>query len=86
MFFIFLILFFLIGLGVPFLLIKVKSKRVIWFPAIIFFIGTILMGVKASFFPGLVMADLGERVYFMILGVTTIGSGFGGIIVGYIKK
>jgi hypothetical protein len=86
MFFSYLILFFLIGLAVPFLFLKGKSKRIRWIPAILFFIGTLLMGVKAGFFPGAGMADLGERIYFMILGVTTIGSIIGGIIVGYLKN
>jgi hypothetical protein len=79
-------MFFLLGLVIPFIFIKTKSKRIIWIPAILFFLGTIIMGVKARFSPGEGMAELGEWVYFMMFAVTTIGSIIGALVVGLLKK
>lgn len=81
----FLVLFF-IGLVIPFLLIKVNPRWIIWIPSIILFLAAIAMYGKAEFFPGEGMADLAERLYFMIFGVAAIGSIVGGIIIQFLKS
>jgi hypothetical protein len=83
MFFLFV---FLLGLVITLFFIKLKSKWAKWIPAIIFFIATILMGVKAKFFPAPEMAVLGEIVYFMSFGLMTIGALIGGGILQYWKR
>lgn len=77
---------FLVGLVIPFLLFKVKSKGLIWLPTLILVVGTILMAIKAFIFPGDSMADLGERVYMIMLVLSTIGSLIGALIVSLFKK
>ena len=59
---------------------------IVWIPSIILFLAAISMYGKAEFFPGEGMADLAERLYFMILGITAIGSIVGGIIIHFIRK
>ncbi|MDR7077550.1 hypothetical protein J2Y03_002574 [Neobacillus niacini] len=81
----FLVLFF-IGLVFPFLLIKVNPRWIIWIPSMILFLAAIAMYGKAEFFPGEGMADLAERLYFMIFGVAAIGSIVGGIIIRFLKS
>lgn len=76
----------LVGILFPFLFIKAKSSTKKWIPAMILFFMTIIMGVKAKFFPGAEMAVLGEIVYIMILGTATIGSTLGAIIIQIWKK
>jgi hypothetical protein len=76
----------LIGMVIPFLLLKINSTWVIWSPAIIFSIAAIFMAVKASVFPGEMMADLAESLYFMMFGTAAFGSIVGGIIIHFIKK
>jgi hypothetical protein len=83
MFFIGLVL---IGMVIPFLLMKISSTWFIWSPAIIFSLAAIFMAVKASVFPGEGMADLAESLYFMMFGTAAFGSIVGGIIVHFIKK
>jgi hypothetical protein len=82
----FFLVFFLIGMVVPVLLMKINSRWVKWIPFIIFFLAALIMLGKAEFFPGEGMADLGERIYFMSLGTAAIGSFLGGLIVFFIKK
>jgi hypothetical protein len=76
----------LIGIVIPFLLMKINLTWVIWSPAIIFSIAAIIMAVKASVFPGEGMADLAESLYFMMFGTAAIGSIAGAVIVHFIKK
>jgi hypothetical protein len=83
MFFIGLVL---IGMVIPFLLMKINSTWVIWSPAIIFSIAAIFMAVKASVFPGEGMADLAESLYFMMFGTAAVGSIIGGVIVHFFNK
>ncbi|MGG1677100.1 hypothetical protein ACIFOT_15280 [Neobacillus sp. NRS-1170] len=82
----FLFIIFLFGLLLPFLLMKYKSKWAKWIPAILFLIGTFIMGIKAWIFPGPEMSALGDIIYFIILGSATIGTIIGAIIVGVMKK
>jgi hypothetical protein len=86
MIFIFFIPIFLIGCAIPFLFIKIKSKKAIWIPTMVFIVATILMGIKPNIFPAAEMRDLGERVYFMMLGVATLGSVIGSLIAMIVKK
>ncbi len=67
-------------------MIKIKSKWGGWVPAIIFGLATISMGVVAKFSPSQGMVDLGQVIYFMLLGTATLGSLVGGVIVYFIKK
>lgn len=83
MFFIGLVL---IGMVMPFLLMKINLTWVIWSPAIIFSIAAIIMAVKASVFPGEGMADLAETLYFLMFGTAAVGSIIGGVIVNLIIK
>lgn len=55
-------------------------------PSLILFLAAIVMYGKAEFFPGEGMADLAERLYFMIFGVAAIGSVLGGVIVHFIRN
>lgn len=71
---------------IPFLLIKVNPSWMVWVPSIILFLAAIVIYGKAEFFPGEGMADLAERLYFLLFGVTAIGSFVGAIIVQFIKK
>jgi hypothetical protein len=71
---------------IPFLLIKRHASLVIWTPAIILFLAAICMAIKAVFFPGEGMSDLGERIYVMMFGTAAIGSVIGGWIVRKINK
>jgi hypothetical protein len=82
----FFFLLFLIGIVIPFLLIKINPSWVIWMPSLILFLAAIVMYGKAEFFPGEGMADLAERLYFMIFGVAAIGSVLGGVIVHFIRN
>lgn len=77
---------FLIGMAVPFLFIKAKAIWLKWLPGILFFFGTIGIGVKVLVFPAAEMAILGEIIYFMLLGTAALGSIFGGVIIYFIKK
>jgi hypothetical protein len=81
----FLFIVFLIGLVIPFLFLKVKSKWVSWIPAIILFLAALVMYGKAEFFPGEGMAELGERLYFMIVGVAAIGSILGSVFIHFLR-
>lgn len=83
MFFLFV---FIIGLVIPFIFIKAKRSWVKWIPAISLFLAAILIYGKTEFFPGEGMADLGERISFMIVGISAIGSILGGIIVHFLKN
>jgi hypothetical protein len=76
----------LIGLVLPFFMIKVKSKWAVWVPVIIFGVLTIIMGVVSKFMPAESMMDLGQIIYFMVFGAVTIGSLVGATIVHFIKK
>lgn len=76
----------LIGMVLPVLLIKIKSRWAAWIPTIIFGLATLIMGGVAVFFPGEGMADLGKIIYFMLFGVAAIGSLVGGVIVHFIKN
>jgi hypothetical protein len=76
----------LIGMVIPFLLMKINSTWLIWSPATIFSFAAILMAVKASVFPGEGMTDLAESLYFMMFGTAAIGSLVGGVIIQFIKK
>lgn len=80
------ILVFVIGMGFPFLLIKIKSKWARWVPTILFLIASIIIGGKAMFFPAPEMAFLGEVVYFMLFGTIALGAFIGGLIVRFFKK
>ncbi|MEH7309142.1 hypothetical protein [Neobacillus drentensis] len=84
MFFFFVI--FLIGLILPFILMKIDASWIIWIPAIIFFLAAIVMALKTGVIPGEGMADLAERLYIMMLGVAGVGSIIGGLIVHVIKS
>ncbi|WP_139185579.1 hypothetical protein [Bacillus sp. OK048] len=77
---------FLIGLVIPFLLIKINPNWIVWIPSLILFIAAIVMYGKAEFFPGEGMADLAERLYFMMFGIAAIGSIFGGVIIHFIRN
>jgi hypothetical protein len=82
----FFLVLFLIGLVIPFILIKVNPRWIVWIPSLVLFLAAIAMYGKAEFFPGEGMADLAERLYFMIFGMTAIGSIVGGIIIHFIRK
>jgi hypothetical protein len=82
----FFVLFFLAGLGIPFLFLKVKRKGFVWAPTILLLVCTVLMAIKAYFFPGAGMAELGEWVYMMLLGISTSGSIIGALVVTLIKS
>jgi hypothetical protein len=82
----FFLILFLIGLLIPFLLIKMNPNWIVWVPATVLFLIAIVIYTKAEFFPADGMADLAERLYFMIFGVTAIGSFVGGMIVHFIKR
>ncbi|WP_342430852.1 hypothetical protein [Neobacillus sp. FSL H8-0543] len=77
---------FLIGMVIPFLLIKIKSGWAAWVPAIIFGSITIILAVVIKFIPAEGMMDLGQIIYFMMFGSATLGSLVGGVIVHFIKK
>ncbi|MFB3168000.1 hypothetical protein P5G62_012865 [Neobacillus sp. 179-C4.2 HS] len=77
---------FLIGLVIPFLLVKVKPSWIVWVPSFVLFIAAIAIYGKAEFFPGEGMADLAERLYFIIFGLSAIGSIVGGLIVHFIRN
>lgn len=77
---------FLIGFVIPLLFKKAKMKWAKWFPAILLFVGMIIMGGKAKFFPGPEMAVLGEIMYFMILGTAAIGAIIGALFVHFSNK
>jgi hypothetical protein len=72
---------FLIGLVIPFLLVKVKPSWIVWVPSFVLFLAAIVIYGKTEFFPGEGMADLAERLYFIIFGLTAIGSIVGGLII-----
>jgi hypothetical protein len=74
---------FLIGLILPFILMKVKTKWGKWIPAMIFLVGTIIMAVKSTFFPAGEMAVLGEIVYAMLLATMTGGACIGAVIIHF---
>jgi hypothetical protein len=82
----FFVLSFFIGLVIPFFLLKVKRKGAVWIPSLLLFICTVLMAIKAYVFPGAGMADLGEIVYMMILGISTGGSIIGALAVSLINS
>jgi hypothetical protein len=82
----FFFVLFLIGMIIPFLFIKVKSRWGSWIPSIILLLAAILIYGKAEFFPSEGMAELGERLYFMIVGMAAIGSIVGSIINHFLKK
>lgn len=82
----FFFVLFLIGVIIPFLLIKVNPSWIVWVPSIILFLAAIAIYGKAEFFPGEGMADLAERLYFIIFGMTAIGSIVGGIIVHLLRN
>jgi hypothetical protein len=77
---------FLIGIVIPFFMIKIKSRWAAWVPAIIFGVLSIIMGVGTRFIPAESMMDLGQIIYFMVFGVTTLGSLVGGLIIRFIKN
>ncbi|MDQ1003154.1 glucan phosphoethanolaminetransferase (alkaline phosphatase superfamily) [Neobacillus niacini] len=77
---------FLIGLLIPFLLIKVKPSWIVWVPSFVLFIAAIFIYGKSAFFPGEGMADLAERLYFIIFGLIAIGSIVGALIVHFFRK
>jgi hypothetical protein len=77
---------FLIGLVIPFLLIKVNPGWIVWVPSFVLFLAAIAFYGKAEFFPGEGMADLAERLYFIIFGMTAIGSIVGGLIVHFFRN
>ena len=81
----FFVLSFFVGLVIPFFLLKVKRKGAVWIPSLLLFICTVLMAVKAYVFPGAGMADLGEVLYLMILGISTVGSIIGALVVSLIN-
>ncbi|MBT2725726.1 hypothetical protein J7E63_02085 [Bacillus sp. ISL-75] len=76
----------LIGMVIPFVLMKIDSRWVNWIPAVFFLVGALIMGAKALFYPDEGMADLAERIYFMMFGSVAIGSIIGGTIVHFIKS
>ncbi|MDR7235745.1 hypothetical protein [Neobacillus drentensis] len=82
----FFLVIFLIGLVLPFILIKIDASWIIWSPAIIFFLAAIITIIKVFIFPGEGMADLAERIYVMIFGAAAAGSIIGGGIVHLIKS
>ena len=82
----FFFVLFLIGLVIPFLFIKVKYRWGSWVPSIILLLAAILIYGKAEFFPGEGMAELGERLYFMIVGMAAIGSIVGSIIIHFLRN
>ncbi|MFP5113061.1 hypothetical protein ACSU64_11855 [Bacillaceae bacterium C204] len=82
----FFLVIFLIGLVLPFIVMKIDASWIIWSPAIIFFLAAILMALKTAVFPGAGMADLAERIYIMMFGAAAIGSVIGGGIVHFIKS
>jgi len=77
---------FLIGMAFPFIFIKAKAKWLKWLPSMIFFICTLVIGVKILIFPAAEMAMLGETVYFMMLGTAALGSFISGVIIYFMKK
>ncbi|MEH7250621.1 hypothetical protein V7111_00615 [Neobacillus niacini] len=82
----FFFILFLIGLVIPFLLIKINPNWIVWIPSLILFFAAIVMYGKAEFFPGEGMADLAERLYFMMFGIAAIGSILGGVIIHFIRN
>jgi hypothetical protein len=76
---------FLVGIVIPFLFLKSKTKCLKWIPAICSLIFTVLIGLKILFYPAPEMAVLGEIVYFMLLGSAFIGTLIGGMIIHYLK-
>jgi hypothetical protein len=82
----FFFVLFLIGMIIPFLFIKVKNRWGSWVPSIILLLAAILIYGKAEFFPGEGMAELGERLYFMIVGMAAIGSIVGSIIIHFLRN
>lgn len=82
----FFVLTFLVGFAIPFLFIRMKVKWILWVPAILFLIVTVLLFIKTSFFPGEGMRELGERVYIMWLGMASFGSFIGAVIARLLKK
>lgn len=82
----FFLVIFLIGLVMPFIVMKIDASWIIWSPAIIFCLAAILMALKTAVFPGAGMADLAERIYIMMFGAAAIGSVIGGGIVHSIKS
>jgi hypothetical protein len=82
----FFFVLFLIGMIIPFLFIKVKSRWGSWIPSIILLLAAILIYGKAEFFPGEGMAELGERLYSMIVGMAAIGSIVGSIIIHFLRN
>jgi hypothetical protein len=82
----FFFVLFLIGLVIPLLFIKVKSRWGSWIPSIILLLAAILIYGKAVFFPGEGMAELGERLYFMIVGMAAIGSILGSVIIRFLRN
>jgi hypothetical protein len=73
-------------LVIPLLFIKVKSRWGSWIPSIILLLAAILFYGKAEFFPGEGMAELGERLYFMIVGMAAIGSILGSVIIHFLRN
>lgn len=82
----FFLVIFLIGLFLPFIVLKIDASWVIWSPAILFFVAAILMALKTAVFPGAGMADLAERIYMMMFGTAGMGAIIGGVIVLCIKS
>jgi hypothetical protein len=82
----FFFILFLIGLVISFLFIKVKSRWGSWIPSIILLLAAILIYGKVEFFPGEGMAELGERLYFMIVGMAAIGSIVGSVIIHFLRN
>jgi hypothetical protein len=76
----------LIGMVIPFILMKIDSRWVNWIPAVFFLAAAFITGAKAVLYPGEGMADLAERIYFMMFGSVAIGSIIGGTIVHFIKS
>lgn len=76
---------FLVGILIPFMFFKSKTKWLKWIPALCALIFTVLMGLKILFYPAPEMAVLGEIVYFMLLGSAFIGALIGGMIIHYLK-
>jgi hypothetical protein len=77
---------FLIGLLLPVLFIKVKPSWVVWIPSFVLFMAALVIYGKAEFFPGEGMADLAERLYFIIFGLTAIGSILGALILHFFRN
>jgi len=82
----FFLVIFLIGLVLPFIVMKIDASWIIWSPAIIFFLAVILMALKTAVFPGAGMADLAERIYVMMFSTAGMGSMIGGVIIHFIKS